>query len=234
LLARLSPTSNAETAARLGGLAPDSWFALDIAGVAIVAARFGWSGEDAFQLFVPAESAAAVVALLRTGDRESRLVPCSMDALEVLRIEAGVPVLGAELGDEIFPDEARLDRAVSRTKGCYTGQEIVARLYSRGAVNHLLVGLRFDAATPPAVGTALVGSGRSAGEITSACTSPSLGAIGLGYARREHAEVGAVLDASGVRAEVAPLPLFDPAHSRASAESGAFRSPPTAAGKRSP
>jgi folate-binding protein YgfZ len=195
----------------LDTLAPESWVELELAGLPVAVARFGWSGEDAFQLFAPRGSESGVVDALRAARGGDALFSCSMEALDVLRIEAGIPLLGAELDDEVFPDEARLDEAISRTKGCYTGQEIVARLYSRGAVNHLLVGLCFEGAEPPPVDTELVLEGRKVGEITSVCTSPSAGPIGLGYVRRDYAEPGSVLDAGGTGAEVAPLPIVSPA-----------------------
>ena len=189
-------TSVVARAAQVGadGLAAvpaDGWTTVSLSGVETVAARFGWSGEDAWQLFVPGGEggeAAAVSALREAGRTE--LVLASFEALEVLRIEAGLPAIGAELSEEVFPDEARLEAAISRKKGCYTGQEIVARLYSRGAVNHLLVSLRFESALPPRPGSPLRADDRATGEVTSSCVSPSAGAIGLGYVRREHAEPG--------------------------------------------
>lgn len=192
-------------------LARDSWQALEIGGVSVTAARYGWSGEDAYQLFAPAGSRRAVVEALQDAAGDVEVSPCSMAALEVLRIEAGVPLLGAELDEGVLPDEARLEAAISRTKGCYTGQEIVARVFSRGAVNHLLVGLAFERDTPPAIETELFAEGRKTGEITSACSSPSAGAIGLGYVRRDHAEPGTLLDAGGARARVVALPIVPPA-----------------------
>ncbi len=191
------------------------WTAGSIAGVASVLARFGWSGEDAWQLFVPTDGATAV----RDALTAAGATPRSTEALEVLRVEAGIPRLGPELGEEIFPDEARLDAAISRTKGCYTGQEIVARLFSRGAVNHLLVGLRFEGEAVPAGEAKLYAPGaagareKATGEVTSACVSPTAGVIGLGYARREHAEPGTALvcrtDAGEMSATVAALPLVE-------------------------
>ena len=165
----------------------DAWRTTPVCGVEVVAARFGWSGETAWQLFVPDGRREDVVSALG--------VPVASNAaLQVLRIEAGIPLLGAELDEQVFPDEARLDAAISRSKGCYTGQEIVARLYSRGAVNHLLVGLRFEGATLPGLDSALLVGGRRTGEVTSACLSPSLGPIGLGFARVEHAAPGTRLE----------------------------------------
>jgi len=175
--------------AALAGVPAEHWTALALAGAEVVAARFGWTGRDAWQLFVPASGASAA------GVREALQLPAaSVEALEVLRIEAGVPRLGPELDEEVFPDEARLDAAISRTKGCYTGQEIVARLYSRGAVNHLLVRLQFEGDRVPAPGSPLhfveTDGDKRSGEVTSACDSPGRGVVGLGFVRREHAEPG--------------------------------------------
>lgn len=167
----------------------------------LVVARFGWSGEDSFQVFIPLAAASAVRSRLE------RTAPiASARALEVLRIEAGIPRSGAELSEEILPPEARLEASISYTKGCYTGQEIVARLRSRGHVNHLLVGLRFEG-DPPERGTPLDAKGKRVGEITSAAVSPHAGAIGLGFVRVGHDEPGTVLDAGARRAVVAALPL---------------------------
>ena len=186
----------------------ESWVTTQVGGVEIVAARFGFSGETAWQLFVRAGEQSDVLSTLG--------VPvASADTLEVLRVEAGIPLLGAELDESVFPDEARLESAISRTKGCYTGQEIVARLHSRGAVNHLLVGLRFDGEKGPAEGSPLVAGGRTTGKVTSACRSPSLGLIGLGFARVEHAESGTRLECedsggAAIPATVVELPRVGP------------------------
>jgi folate-binding protein YgfZ len=134
------------------------------------------------------------------------------DTLEILRIEAGIPRLGAELDEDVFPAEAGLvARAVSLTKGCFTGQEIVARLESRGQVNHRLVGLRFEGTAAPTPGEGLDdGDGKRVGEVTSGCVSPGAGAIGLGYVRRTLALAGTALRAGSRSVEVADLPLVAP------------------------
>ena len=135
------------------------------------------------------------------------------DVLELLRIEAGCPRLGAELDEDVLPAEAHLtERAVSFTKGCYTGQEIVARIESRGRVNHLLVGLAFEAETP-ALGAPLREGERQVGEVTSVCVSPQCGAIGLGYVRRALAEPGTRLECEGGSVQVAALPFVAPGRS---------------------
>jgi len=190
-------------------LAPECGGEFRIADAAVVIAAYGWSGETAFQLFVPREAEPRVVAALREAGGAA-LTLCDDATLEVLRIEAGVPRLGAELDEDVFPAEAGLlARAVSLTKGCFTGQEIVARLESRGNVNHRLVGLRFDGG-PPAVGASLANAeGREIGEVTSVGISEALGPIGLGYVRLPFDAPETPLRAETEGARVAALPLLD-------------------------
>ena len=191
------------------GLAPYACTELEIAGRPVTVAAFGWSGESALQLFVPSEVATAVESALVVAGGDD-LVRGADATLEVLRIEAGIPRVGAELDEEVFPAEAGLiARAVSLTKGCFTGQEIVARLESRGHVNHRLVGLRFDGDAPPEVGStlALEKGGKALGEVTSVCRSELGGVIGLGFARLPHDLPGTALFAGPVAARVAALPL---------------------------
>ena len=117
-------------------IAPDSGIDAELAGVSIVVAAFGWSGAPAFQIYAPAAAAQEIAERLRQVGRSEGLVEAGAEALEILRIEAGVPRQGAELDEEVLPAEAQLERAVSTTKGCYTGQEVVARLRTRGQVKH--------------------------------------------------------------------------------------------------
>jgi len=125
---------------------------------------------------------------------------------ECVRIEHGRPRYGVELDDGVIPQEAGLnERAVSFTKGCYVGQETVARLYYRGKPNRLLRGLRSSAPLEP--GTPLKLGEREVGRIGSAAVSPRLGPIALALIRRE-AEVGSTVEAGpGVGAEVVALPF---------------------------
>ena len=110
---------------------------------------------------------------------DAEITPIGEDTYQVLRVEAGRPEFGRELGDEYIPLEAGLWSDVSFTKGCYTGQEIIARLESRQRLAKHLVGLRFDAeVTLPA---ALFVDGHEAGRVTSTVFSPRFGWIGLGY-----------------------------------------------------
>ena len=133
--------------------------------------------------------------------------PVSEAAGEIVRVEHGRPRYGIDLDDTTIPQEAGLnERAVSFTKGCYVGQETVARLYYKGKPNRHLRGLRLSAPTEP--GAELRLGEKSVGSLGSAVLSPTLGPIGLALVRRE-AEPGATIsvgedgrDAEGDRAAV--------------------------------
>ncbi len=138
------------------------------------------------------------------------MLPCGSEALESLRIEAGIPRYGQELDEETLPLEAGLLNALSFQKGCYVGQEIVERARSRGHVNWKLVGLIVGGPAPPQPGSKLLSGGKEIGEVTSSCVSPTLGkTLALAYLRREVAEPGNRLSLpSGVPVEVAALPFY--------------------------
>jgi folate-binding protein YgfZ len=127
------------------------------------------------------------------------------EAAEVVRVESGRPRYGIDLDDATIPQEAGLnERAVSFTKGCYVGQETVARLHYRGKPNRSLRGLRFSA--PVERGTPLVLGEREVGRVGSSVVSPRHGAIGLALVRRE-AAVGDTLVAGDATAVVGELPF---------------------------
>ena len=195
-------------------IASDSAADVTIAGVPVVAAAWGSSGESAYQLFVPAAAADRVAEAVAAVAREGELELADAEVLEVLRIEAGTPRQGRELTEEVLPAETGLvGRAVSTTKGCYTGQEIVARMQSRGSASHRLVGLRCDAADadPPQVGAEISAGDQGIGSVTSACRSAHAGAIALGYVRSAHATPGGAVEVSGARAHLAELPFVESA-----------------------
>jgi tRNA-modifying protein YgfZ len=126
---------------------------------------------------------------------------------ELGRIEQGRPRYGTDLDDSVIPQEAGLnERAVSFTKGCYVGQETVARLFYRGKPNRSLRGLRLS--EPAQSGAALRLGDRQVGQITSVACSPTFGSIGLALVRRE-APVGSVVSVgeNGTTAEVVELPF---------------------------
>ena len=129
------------------------------------------------------------------------------EAAECLRIEGGRPRYGLDLDDTVIPQEAGLnDRAVSFTKGCYVGQETVARLHYKGRPNRHLRGLRLSA--PAEHGSELRHGGRAVGRLGSSAHSPRLGPIGLALVRREAAP-GSTLEVGeqGVTAELLELPF---------------------------
>ncbi len=153
-------------------------------------------------VFCPAEEAAAVRAALG-------VEPVSEEAAECLRIESGRPRHGIDMDADTIPQEAGLnDRAVSFTKGCYVGQETVARLHYRGRPNRHLRGLR--ASEPVETGDEVVAGERVVGRIGSRCVSPDRGPIALAILRRE-VEPGAtvLVGRSAVAAKVVELPFGD-------------------------
>jgi tRNA-modifying protein YgfZ len=153
-------------------------------------------------LLFAAEALAAVHGALV----DAGAVDVGAEAAEALRIERGRPRYGVDIDDSVIPQEAHLnDRAVSFTKGCYVGQETVARLFYKGKPNRQLRGL--SSAEELAVGTELTLAERVVGTVTSAVVSPRLGPIGLALMRRE-AEVGTPVQAgAGREAVVRDLPF---------------------------
>jgi folate-binding protein YgfZ len=133
-------------------------------------------------------------------------VSVTAEELEVAGVEAGIPRMGRELDERTIPAETGLvERTVSFTKGCYTGQELVARIDSRGSnVARHLRGLVLDGAVEE--GAELTVDGKTVGVVTSVVTSPVLGPVALAYVRRA-VEPGRTVDAGGVTAEVRTLPL---------------------------
>jgi len=136
-------------------------------------------------------------------------------ALTALRLEQGIPWFGYDFGDKQIPHEAGLqDSHISYTKGCYTGQEIVERVRSRGQVNRVRVLVKFDTAEPPAAGSPLLTEGKEAGHVTRAAFSPALRtAIGMAYVRRENSAAGSEMFCAEAKATVIDTPL-SPARSK--------------------
>jgi folate-binding protein YgfZ len=131
-----------------------------------------------------------------------------MEALNSLRLESGIAWFGHDYDDKQIPHEAGLEHShISYEKGCYTGQEIVERVRSRGHANRRLAELRFPVDEAATAETKLLFAGNEIGSVTSSAFSPMLGQpIGLGYVRREHSAVGTQLNASGIPTEVIAPP----------------------------
>jgi folate-binding protein YgfZ len=151
---------------------------------------------------------AADTDVLRSALEFAGAPPVTEAAVECLRVEHGRPRYGIDLDDSVIPQEAGLnDRAVSFTKGCYVGQETVARLYYRGKPNRQLRGLRLSAPASP--GDELSFEGRTVGVLASVAGSPRLGPIALALVRREAPPGSRIVVADGgeITAEVVELPF---------------------------
>jgi folate-binding protein YgfZ len=143
-------------------------------------------------------------------------VPVGMQALDTLRVEAGIPWYGRDVDETLIFPETRLEQLVSFTKGCYIGQEVVARVKYRGHINRGLSGLVLEGDRVPAAGARVVAAGKEIGRVTSAVWSYALGRpIALGYVRREHFEPDSPVDVDDggviLQAKVAALPFVEPA-----------------------
>jgi len=167
------------------GEGEESFREVEFGGGAVVVVRTGYTGGEGYDLVASAELLPSLwEGLVGAGAR-----PVGQSALEVARIEAGRPRWGAELTEAVIPLEAGLaDRAISTTKGCYTGQEVIIRILHRGHVNWQLRGFFLGEIPVPAEGAEFFrpGEEKVVGRLTSACVSPMYDqVIGLGYVRRE-------------------------------------------------
>jgi folate-binding protein YgfZ len=174
--------------------------------------RLGTSG---FDLYVPLSSLGAVLDKTIAAARELGGRACGWTALEAARIEAGIPRFGADMDETNLASEAIESRAISYSKGCYIGQEVIARIRTYGQVAKSLRGLRLadDLKQLPEPGDKLFHEGKEAGYVTSAVASPAFKAnIALGYVRKETNQIGAKLilrgaDGGESPAEVVELPF---------------------------
>jgi folate-binding protein YgfZ len=181
-----------EAARSIGGANPPAghFERADFAGASVLWLAEGSVRADGLRAIAPREVTPEIVRALALPALEDH-------AAEVLRIAAGIPALGRDVTSRNFPQEARLERAISFKKGCYVGQEIVARIASRGAVNRVLVTLRTDALAQPGANVSV--DGVNAGQVTSSVESLATGALALAYLKVEHARPGqrVAIDAIG-------------------------------------
>ena len=172
-------------AAQLDALEEDAFFLLggkDEDRVRVT--RCGQLSVPAFEVATRPGAMAALQALMLKGGARA----LSEEMWHTLRIEAGRPVYGIDMGENTIPIEAGIgDRAIDHTKGCYTGQEVIVRIRDRGKVNRHLCGFTWDEGAGPRPGAELFGEvgEKPLGWITSAAFSPRFGGIALGYVRRE-------------------------------------------------
>jgi len=178
-------------------------------GEPVIVLRVDDTGEPGFELLVPVEA----LDQIRTLMLEAGAVDADDTTAEQLRIEAGVARFGQDMDEETIPLEAGIEaKAISFTKGCYVGQEVIIRVLHRGhgRVARKLVGLTFDpAGAVPEPGTVLLAEGKDIGSITSSAFSPVCGRpIALGYVKRDFIEPDTtVTTAAGDLAQVTALPF---------------------------
>ena len=171
--------------------------------VGTYAAQLDWPGLTAIDLIGPDPSLPDFAS------------ECGLEAYEAVRVEAGVPVTGRELDERTIPHEAGpwlIEKTVSFTKGCYTGQELVARIDSRGGnVPRRLRGLIVAGSVTPSAGAVVHFDGKDSGTVTSAARSPALGPVALAYVKRDVPVPGDVTlawDGGEAAAQLQELPLL--------------------------
>ncbi|HWO40978.1 MAG TPA: aminomethyltransferase family protein, partial [Candidatus Eisenbacteria bacterium] len=184
----------------------------NVAGTPARVVRYSHTGEEGFDFFVPAPALAPFARELARAGEAHRIRWVGSAAQEVLRVEAGIPRYGADMSEDNILLETGMNRAVSFTKGCYLGQEIIERVRSRGHVNRKLTGLLLDGAKPAARAAPVIASGRRVGTVTSSVFSPRLKQpIALAYIHRDYWTPGTVLtvhvEPEDVPARVTPLPF---------------------------
>lgn len=184
-----------------------SHLALFINSVSCKVVRTSYAGEEGYDIYTPWDETRTVwegilrdtspVSLLKR-NRGSVPIPFGLAALNTLRIEAGTPVYAIDMDEHTIPVEANLDKAISYDKGCYIGQETIARIKFRGHVNRTFTGFCLEGEKVPEKGDKIYkiidDIEHSIGIITSGCLSPTLGRpIALGYIRVEHSEPGEIV-----------------------------------------
>jgi folate-binding protein YgfZ len=187
--------------------------------IPVLVVREGPTGRPGLTLIGPRDAGIRVVELLKSHAPELPIGELDPESFEVLRIEAGTPVFGREVTEKHLPQELdRDERAINFVKGCYLGQETVARIDALGHVNQVLRGLRFDPdAVDPGQGAEVEADGKRVGVVTSSAYSPGWGVvIALAMLRTSHARPGtrvaARAPAGGSAATVCTLPMIPSSH----------------------
>jgi folate-binding protein YgfZ len=184
------------------GVAQPSW---NSSSVTVI--RASHTAEDGVDVFVDRPDGLQLIERFA----DDGLVRVDAETLETLRIEAGIPRFGIDMDETNVVSETNLDEAVSFTKGCYIGQEIIARIKYRGHVAKKLTGLTLEGTKVPAASAVIRSSdGKDIGRMTSATLSPKLAcAIALGYVRYEYLGEGTqvVVGEEGLAAKITDLPF---------------------------
>jgi folate-binding protein YgfZ len=176
-------------------------------GQPVIITRITDTGEPGFDLYAERPQ----IEQLKDRLMAAGVVALDADTADILRIEAGIPRFGPDMDEHTIPLEAGIEsRAISMTKGCYVGQEVIVRVLHRGhgRVARKLVGLVLDGERTPSAGDAVLSGEHPAGDVRSAAKSPTLGRpIALAYVQRDLAAPGTPLAVNGSAAAVAELPF---------------------------
>lgn len=179
-------------------------------GAPVILVRIDDAGEPGYEVFVETARVAALQAALAA----AKVSALDAETANTIRIESGVPLFHRDMDEETIPLEAGIERrAISFTKGCYVGQEVIIRVMHRGhgRVARKLVGLAIDSPGVPASAAAIRSGDREIGRLTSATWSIALDrAIALGYVHRDFVEPGTEVSVDGAPAHVAALPFVHP------------------------
>jgi len=184
-----------------------------VAGVPAEIARTGYTGEDGFELFVAADDAHHLWETLTREGQRVGLIPTGLGARDVLRLEAGMPLYGHELEEDITPLQAGLDAFVKLEKGEFVGKDALANQQADGSYDRI-VGFVMEGRAPARAGYGVWHDGRRAGEVRSGSPAPALGGknIGTALVRSDAAAPGTSLEidirGQRQRATVVPLPFY--------------------------
>ena len=195
------------SAADLSALQPHANRRMQYNGQPAIVTRVVDTGEPGYDIHVDLERADELMRAL-TAAGAAVLDPAEADAI---RIEAGIPAFNRDMNEETIPLEAGIQsRAISFTKGCYVGQEVIIRVLHRGhgRVARKLVGLTLEGEAAPSAGAAVSADGRDVGHVTSSALSPALKRpIALAYVHRDFVAPGTAVSVGGARGEVTALPF---------------------------
>ena len=168
-----------------------------VGGAETLVVRTDLVGQPGYDMVVPAADRGEALDALLSVDAAPAPVAVGGEALDLVRVERGIPAFGRELTEAFNPLEAGLIDIISFTKGCYVGQEVVARLNTYDKVQKRLMRMRWGDGGGPEPGAKLVLEGKQVGVVTSAAISPAGDGVGLGYVRLAHASAGVALPGEG-------------------------------------
>ncbi|MFN8374267.1 MAG: glycine cleavage system protein T [Anaerolineae bacterium] len=194
----------------LGGQIPEQGAEVAVAGVDVFIARRKPLSVSQWVMVVPSIKAAEVWNIVLEAGKTYGLIPAGSLAYNVLRIRAGRPAAGRELTTEYSPLEVGLWDEVNFHKGCYTGQEIIARMESRNRLARTIVSVELEALVPAPAELTL--EGRVVGTLTSSVSTPEGLHVGIAVIKLQAAQIGSTIKVGGVKAVITALAGVQPAH----------------------